>query len=272
MDGWIQDAKYALRSIASAKRFAAIVIATLALGIGANSAIFSVVNGVLFAPLPYHDPERLVSIWIRNAQQNRDATALSAPDLIELKRVLRSADVEALQANIIPSSVIINRETVPAQGVIMTSGMFRMLGRTPLHGRTLQEGDGNGAMVLSHSFWRRQFGGDPSVIGKAVGEGRRAVTIVGVMPPDFLFPYPSMLRASVSFTGSSDVDFWGAVPDKLVPDGDPNGVMNRNVRLFAVVARSRTASASRRCAPISTWRGVSSRRRIPIPTPHGSPK
>ena len=83
-----------------------------------------------------------MSIWIRNPELKRDATALSAPDVIELKRMLQSADVEALQANIIPSNLIVNGEAVPAQGVLMTTGMFRMLGRTPLFGRTLQAGDG----------------------------------------------------------------------------------------------------------------------------------
>jgi putative ABC transport system permease protein len=237
VESLMQDVRYALRGMRRQPSFAAACIATLALGIGANSAIFSVVNGVLFAPLPYDQPERLASIWIRNPELKTDATALSAPDLIELKRMLQSADLEALQANVIPSNVIVSGETVPAQGVLMTTGMFRLLGRTPLLGRPLQASDGANAIVLSHAFWRRQFAADPAVIGKVVGSGRRAITIVGVMPPDFLFPYPSMLRASVSFTGSSEVDFWAVMPDAIVPDSDPNGVMNRNTRVFAVVAR-----------------------------------
>ena len=237
IESLLQDARYALRGLRRNPGFAAACVVTLALGIGANSAIFSVVNGVLFAPLPYHQPDRLVSIWIHNPELKRDRSPLSAPDVVELRRMLRTAEVEAMQANIIPSTLIVSGEAVPAQEVRMTAGMFRMLGRAPLAGRLPQDTDGPGAIVLGHAFWQRQFGGDASVIGRSIGEGGRPVTIVGVMPPEFLFPYPSMLRAPVSFTGSSDVDFWSVLPDAIAADRDPNGLLDRNTRLIAVVAR-----------------------------------
>jgi len=230
----IQDARYALRGMRRNRSFAAACIGTLALGIGANSAIFSVVNGVLFAPLPYHEPERLVSIWIRNPEIRREPSPLSAPDVMELRRMLKTADVEAMQANIIPAALIVGGEVVPAQGVLMTAGMFRMLGRAPIVGRLFEAGDGLDAIVISHAFWQRQFGGDPNVIGRSVSDGRRSLTIVGVMPPEFLFPYPSMLRASVTFTASSDVDFWAELSNIVAVD---RAYLDRTTRLIAVVAR-----------------------------------
>jgi predicted permease len=230
----LQDARYALRGMRRNPSFAAACIGTLALGIGANSAIFSVVNGVLFAPLPYHQPERLVSIWIRNLEIKREPSPLSAPDVMELRRMLKTADVEAMQANIIPAALIVGGEVVPAQGVLMTAGMFRMLGRAPIVGRLFEASDGLDAIVISHAFWQRQFGGDPNVIGRSVSDGRRSLTIVGVMPPEFLFPYPSMLRAPVTFTASSEVDFWAELSNVVAVD---RAFLDRNTRLIAVVAR-----------------------------------
>ena len=234
LESILQDIRYAMRAIRRQPSFAAACIATLALGIGANSAIFSVVNGVLFAPLPYENPEQLVSVWIRNPAVLRDAGPMSAPDVDELRRTLKTVEVEAFQANVIPSTLVINGEGVPAQGVLMTSGMIRMLGRAPLLGRWLEDHDVPGAIVISHAFWQLRLGGDASAIGRSISDGRRPLTIVGVMPPEFHFPYPSMLRASVSFTASSDVDFWFGLSEMIAAD---RAFVDRNTRLIGVVAR-----------------------------------
>ncbi len=232
LESWGQDARYAVRGLRRNPGFAAACIATLALGIGANSAIFSVVNGVLFAPLPYAQPGQLISIWTRHPEVSPDPGAMSADNAIDLRRALTTVGgLEVLQANVVPSSLIVNGNLVPAQRVMMTSGMFALLGRPALHGRSLQPGDDTGVAVVSHAFWQRVFGGDPAVVGRAFSEGNRAVTIVGVMPPDFMFPYASILRAPVSFTSSSEVDFWVPLPEKGRAD------LTRATRLFAVVAR-----------------------------------
>jgi len=229
-----QDVRHALRGMRRQPAFAFACIATLALGIGANSAIFSVVNGVLFAPLPYDKPEQLVSIWIGNAAIQREAGPMSAPDMAALRRTLNTASVEAFQANVIPSTLVVGGEGVPVQGVLMTAGMFRLLGRAPFLGRWLDDNDVPGAMVISHAFWQRQFGGDRNVIGRSISDGRRPLTIVGVMPPEFLFPYPSMMRAPVTFTPSSDVDVWFGLSQTLAED---RAFIDRNTRLLGVVAR-----------------------------------
>ena len=237
VDAIVQDTRYAIRGVRRNPGFAAACIVTLALGIGINSAIFSVVNGVLFSPLPYSRPDRLISIWTRHPEVQRELSALSSANALDLRSSLKTATgLEALQANIIPATLRVNGEAVAAQGVLMTPGMFALLGQEPLIGRTFRGDDGLEVMVLSHAFWTRQFGADPSVIGRQVGDGRRPVTVIGVMPRAFTFPYASMLRATVSFTSSAEVDFWVALPPPApVPPGEADTA--RTARLFAAVAR-----------------------------------
>ena len=227
----LQDIRYALRGLVRNRGFAVASIATLAIGIGINSAIFSVVNGVLFAPLPYAHPEQLITIWTSSPQARRQYNAMSLDNARDLRRSLTTvSSIEMLQANIVPASLPINGENVAVQGALLTPGMFDLLGVQPLLGRTLRHGDDAGVIVISYALWQRLFGGDPSVIGRTFGNTNRS-TVVGVMPRGFLLPYPSMLQASVSFTSSPEVDFW-------VPLLDPKpGTTDRSERLLAVVAR-----------------------------------
>jgi putative ABC transport system permease protein len=240
LESLVQDVRHCWRGLRRNPGFALACIGTLALGIGINSAIFSVVNGVLFAPLPYAAPDRLISIWTRHPEVHNDLSAMSAANALDLKRMVTTvSQLEALQANVIPATLIVNGEGVPAQGVLMTPGMFSLLGREPLLGRSLRDGDRSDSIVLSYACWQRQFSGDTSVVGRSVGDGARALTIVGVMPKEFVFPYPSMLRAPVSFTSSAEVDFWVALPDptRPRPGTTASPEIDRTARLFAVVAR-----------------------------------
>jgi len=238
----LQDLRQALRGMRRHPTFALACIATLALGTGVNSAMFGVVNGVLFAPLPYSQPDQLVSIWTRHPEVQPELGAVSAANAVDLRGALKTVKgLEVLQANILPSTVRVNGEAVAARGAQMSAGMFALLGREPLLGRGFHEGDSTNVVVLSHGFWMRQFGGAPSVIGRQLGDGGRAVTVIGVMPRDFAFPYPSMLRATVSFTASADVDFWVPMPPAALSPArtPPSADGTRAVRLFAVVARLR---------------------------------
>src|SRR4029453_6480382 len=116
--------------------------------------------------------------------------------------------LEMLQASIIPGTLVIKGEGVSVQGALVTPGLFDLLGTPPLLGRVLHGGDSPSTIVISYALWQRQFGGDPSVIGRTFNEGASAATIVGVMPKGFLLPYPSILQAPASFTSTSNVDFW----------------------------------------------------------------
>ncbi|HWI20854.1 MAG TPA: ABC transporter permease, partial [Vicinamibacterales bacterium] len=207
-------------------------ILTLVIGIGVNSAIFSVVHGVLFAPLPYANPDQLVTIWTSHPEARRQYNALSHANARDLESSMTTvASMGMLEARITPASLLLNGENVPVQGARVTPGLFGLVGAQPMFGRTLQPGDDPGTIVISHALWQRLFAGDPAVVGRTFNEGRSAATIVGVMPKGFLLPYPSMLQAPVSFASSSEVDFW-------IPILEPRpGSMTRSERMLAVVAR-----------------------------------
>jgi putative ABC transport system permease protein len=230
LESIVQDARYAARGFRRQPAFTATALLMLALGSGVTAAIFTFVNAVLLAPLPYGRPDELVAIWTHNPAVQAEASAMSAANVLDLRDGVTSlAGLEAFQANIIPSTLRLQGEVVPTQVVAVTSGLFALLGREPLVGRLVRDGDPPGSVMLSHRFWQRHFGGDPAIIGRPLTEGARPLVVVGVMPPDFGFPYPSMLRASVSFTGSTEVDAWATVP----PARDPN----RGARLFGVIGR-----------------------------------
>ncbi len=231
LESLIQDATYAVRGLARNRAFAAACIVTLALGIGVNTAIFSVVYGVLFAPLPYARPEQLITIWTSHPEIRRQANAMSRDNALDLERTMSTiSGLGLLQANLI-DAVPFDGEGAPVVGARVTPALFDVLGTRPLYGRVLQRGDDPSVVVISYGLWQRLFGGDPAVVGRTYGEGRSAATVVGVMPRGFALPYPSMLQATVSFIASSEVDFW-------IPLLDPRpGFTDRGARMHAVVAR-----------------------------------
>jgi predicted permease len=164
--------------------FALMTVLMLALGIGANTAIFSVVNGVLLKPLPYHAPEELIRVFESSQSQPKFPMALgNFQDYREQNNTLSGLalytrqDVELAQDD--------DPERLPALGV--TSGFFELLGVQPLLGREFQREDElpsqNPGVILSHRLWQRRFNGDPGAIGKAVTLSGRLFTIVGIMPP-----------------------------------------------------------------------------------------
>jgi predicted permease len=232
LESLLQDAQYALRGLRRNPGFTLACSVTLALGIGVNSAIFSVVNGVLFQPLPYANPEQLITIWTSHPQIQRQANAMSRENALDLGRTMTTVSgVGMVQANIISGTMPIDGEGVMVNGAQVTATIFDVLGARPLYGRTLRAGDDQGAIVISHAFWQRQFGGDRAVVGRVFGSGDSSATVVGVMPRGFTLPYPSMLQATVSFTASSEVDFWMALREPRA------GTTDRASRLYAVVAR-----------------------------------
>jgi predicted permease len=232
LESLIQDARYAIRGLRRSPGFAAACAATLALGIGVNSAIFSVVNGVLFAPLPYANPEQLVTIWSSHPEIRGQSAAMSRDNAMDLRAAMTTIQsLELLQANMVPATIPINGEGTTVNGVQVTPALFDLLGTAPLYGRGLRPGDDATIVVISHGFWQRQFGGDPAVVGRRFGSGAASATVVGVMPAGFALPYPSMLQASVSFVSSSEIAFW-------IPLLDPKpGSTDRSARRFAVIAR-----------------------------------
>jgi predicted permease len=189
-DLW-QDLRYGLRVLAKNPGFTLVAVVTLALGIGANSAIFSVVNTVLLRPLPYKDPERLVMIW-------EDASKLGFPrdtpaaanfvDWREQNRVFEGMSAIAEESFNLTGA----GEPERIDGRRVSANLFALLGVEPRLGRAfLPEEDSPGAgrvVVMSHALWQRRFGSDEKVLGKAITLNGESYTVVGVMPQGFQFP------------------------------------------------------------------------------------
>ncbi|MGE5744973.1 MAG: ABC transporter permease, partial [Gemmatimonadota bacterium] len=190
----MQDLRYALRTLAKAPGFAAVAVLTLALGIGANTAIFSALYGVLLRPLPYPDAERLVQFaYTYGGYHDAQATTY------ERFRYLQGnhGDVfDALAATTgVGATLLSGTEGVHVQLLRVSRDYFRAMGVQPSLGRTfLDEEDqpgGSNAVILSHALWQQRFGGDSGVVGKAVQLDGTPYTVVGVMPDGFGSPYPA---------------------------------------------------------------------------------
>jgi putative ABC transport system permease protein len=185
---FIGDIVYALRLLRRQPGFAVVAIATLALGIGATTAVFSVVNGVLLRPLPYSDPDRI--LLLLNGRNGRLATAFSPPNF---RDVTSRSGVFAESTAFDGSSVNLTGQGEPQrlQAADVTGRFFSVLGVAAGRGRFLQESDveaGGRVMVLSDRFWRRQVGGRMDVIGIALRIDGMPFEVVGVAPPEFTFP------------------------------------------------------------------------------------
>jgi putative ABC transport system permease protein len=181
MNAFWQDIKFALRILRKNRAFTAVAVLTLALGIGANAAIFSIVHAVLLKPLPYPHDDRLVSL-----------TAQSFPKLTQIRE--QSHTLEAV-AGYYSFGVSLGtpREPEAIQGAHVSDDFFRVLGLNPAHGRTFvaeeQHQGGANVVILSDGFWHSHFAGDLSIVGKVVVLDGIDTTVVGVLPPNFRFPF-----------------------------------------------------------------------------------
>ncbi|MFL6584597.1 MAG: ABC transporter permease [Chthoniobacterales bacterium] len=192
----IRDFKFALRNLVKTPAFAAIAIVTLALGIGANSAIFSVIDTVLLRPLPFKNPQQLAAVWIRDSHDKdpKQRGVFSVPDFVDLRE--QNQSFAAMTAYTRAATVVsLGDDSQQLEGVAITSDVFNTLGVTPVLGRayTPEEDkiEAPPVVVISHELWRRVFGGDRNIIGRQVTMAARSYTVIGVMPPAFKFPLDS---------------------------------------------------------------------------------
>jgi putative ABC transport system permease protein len=209
MNTLLADIRYALRQLRKAPGFTAVAVATLALGIGANTAMFSLVRGVLLRPLPYPQSERLVT------------TNLSLPDFEDLRRAATVFDETAVWAS---NLYQLGGEGGAQQvrGAIVSDRFFPMLGGAAL-GRALSAADARDkVVVLGHGLWARRFAGDPAVVGRVVRLSGESYTVIGVMGPEFQFP-------------SAQFDLW--VPLEGAMAAAPAQLQNRNLRIFRALGR-----------------------------------
>jgi len=195
MESLMQDLRYAARMLVKTPAFAAVAVVTLALGIGANTAIFTVVNAALLRSLPYREPDRLVHLWETNQQQNIDQREASYPDYLDWKTQTQSLDsVAGYNAG----GATLTERGAPEQigAARVTSNFFDLLGVEPVLGRAFLPGEdrpgGERIAILSHGLWQRSFAGDPNVLGQSVTLNGNAYTIVGVLPARFQFAKAGM--------------------------------------------------------------------------------
>ena len=187
LDHLFQDLRYALRMLIKQPGFAVVVCATLALGIGANTALFSVIYGVLLHPLPYEAPDRLVRLWEGNTNLGWEYNSFPAADLGDLRE--QNETFEAISM-FFSGQVTLDQDGEPQRIEVqtVTADLFSVLRAQPEIGRALRLDDeiseGEGVAVLSHGTWQRRFGGDPGVIGSRISLDQESFTIVGVMRAD----------------------------------------------------------------------------------------
>jgi predicted permease len=208
---FVQDVRYALRMLSKSPGFTMVAVLTLALGIGANVATFSVVYGVLLRALPFPHPEQLVRVFDDLRGPNEQDVGMSAPELWDLQD--RSGVFQDISA-VAPSNSAVGGgdRTVRAESLVTSPDYFVLLGAKPQLGRVYTAQDGvPGFMepvVISNGFWRSNYGSDPKIVGRKMRLDNDLYTIVGVMPPGFRHPGRTL---------NTDVDVWIATGFNALP-------------------------------------------------------
>jgi putative ABC transport system permease protein len=224
-----QDVRQGLRTMAKNPGFTLLAMLTLAIGIGANTAIFSVVNAVLLRALPYPDSGRLVTLLDINDRTGDPQFALCYPDFEDLRA----------QSRTLESAAVYNDDTATLTGIgeplhlhngVVSAALFQVLGVSPTLGRSFlpeEDNPGTRVTILSDRFWRERFGADPSVIGRSLTLNGHSYTVVGVLPPGFQFPLDSEPR-----------DLWTTIAVyRVSEDGDKPMTEQRGAHWLGGVAR-----------------------------------
>jgi predicted permease len=225
----LQDVRYAARMLRRSPGFMLLAIATLALGIGANTAIFSVVDAVLLKPLPYPQPNRIAAVWGTHEKLAENRRALSFPDFVDVQKQ-NSVFEHVAGYTDATASLTGGGEPLHLTGEQVSTDMFAVLNVRPFLGRGFlpdEDKPGHDVAILSYQLWKGHFGGDPNIIGRAVTFDGRSNTIVGVMPADFAFPF-----------NSDAIDVWQTFShDATSTSPDPAVTEQRGAHFLSSLAR-----------------------------------
>ena len=195
METTLQDIRYGLRMLRKSPMVTMVAVISLALGISANTVIFSVVNSILLKSLPFHDAERIVLIWGNIPAEGKDRTQVSATDVDDWRHQNTVFEDVSTYSNW-SATLLADGDSERIQGIQVGDGYFSVMKATPLHGRTFlpeeQEDGKDLVVVLGNALWQRRFGGDPNVVGQQINLSGRLYTVVGVLPASFE-PLPSSL-------------------------------------------------------------------------------
>src|SRR5690349_8059519 len=215
METLFQDVRFALRMLRRSPGFAAVAVVALALGIGANSAIFSIVNAVILKPLPYDKPEQLVQLWMRFTGIGipNDQNWVSAPEFVDLQQNQSFSHLAAISS----TSYNINITGTPERidSAVVSTSFFPLLGVQPQLGRVFLPEEGQAGrervVLLSDGLWRRRFGADREISGRKVVMNGQSYLVVGVLPTDFQLPLEAEVWTPLVFS-----------PDNLSPNNRGN--------------------------------------------------
>jgi putative ABC transport system permease protein len=219
----VQDLRYGLRSLLKTPGWTALAVLALGLGIGANSAIFSIINAILIRPLPYENPQSVVVVWGNNRDKGLRAVPFPA---LDYEDIARQNEVFEQMGAYRAQSVELTAREVPEriESAAVSPSIFELLGSRAAVGRMFASSEdqpgSNGVVVLSDGLWRRLFNGDPRVLGSALRLDDRSYTVIGIAPPDFHLP-DSLSELWVPYTPD---------PSDLAPS-------KRGYRLLTVIAR-----------------------------------
>ena len=203
METLLRDVRYGVRSLVKRPGFTAIALIALALGIGANTAIFTLVNAVLLRPLPFAEPDRLVWVW-GNIKGGTSRASVSPPDFLDFRQ--QNSTFEEFAASFgmpLPLNLTGNGEPERLQAAAVTGNYFQALGVKPVLGRTFlleNEKPGNDqVVVISYGLWQKRFGGSTDIVNKTMTLGGKTCQVLGVMPQDFNFPQAAELWVPMNF-------------------------------------------------------------------------
>lgn len=255
MAEWAMDVRFAVRTLRKNLGFTAATLATLALGLGAATAVFTVVNGVLLRPLPYPDPSQLAMVWMESKQYGEELP-LSAGFYNDISNpvsdVQRHATTTAFRAW--NYSISSGAEPEEVNGARVTPSFFGVVGIRPRLGQPFSDADAEvgapNVVILSDGLWRRRFGSDQNVVGRAIQLSGEQFRIVGVMPPGFAFPRGAELPAGLAF--ATHTELWtplGFTPQERANYGTQNLGVAVRLRRRSTTAQLQQALAG----PLQRW-------------------
>jgi putative ABC transport system permease protein len=227
MDALFQDIKYSIRLCLRTPGFTVVAVLALALGIGANTAIFTIVNAALIEKLPYKEPQRLVALWEENTRRPGRANVVGPSNYLRWRERATAFDG---MAGLVETRLALTGSGDPEELTVqnVTGDFFPVLGVAPLIGRTFSDAEYNDenspAVMLTYHLWQRRFGGDPAIVGKPLQLNGASLTVVGIMPQDF------QLQLRSNSLVAKPIDLWR--PWYLSPESrNPRG------RFMSVIAR-----------------------------------
>ncbi len=227
----LNELRFAFRMLLKNPVFTIVAVATMALAIGANTAVFSLINALLIRPLPYQEPQNLVLLWEKFPAQGLERIPCSAPEYMDYTKEVQSMDVAAF--DYIDLNLTAGDMPERISGAVVTPSLFPVLGIQPIQGRVFSStefGEGNdGVVVISERLWQRRFSRDGGLVGKQIPLNGRSFTVVGIMPSKFEFPLPLFNVQGGTF--GHQVDIWKPIAFSK------DDLESRSSRSFGLVGR-----------------------------------